>query len=60
MSQNLSDDLVNIGSVNGFVSPGNKPLPETMLTKIYDWRHMASQGHNKFIAQHEGKLVISQ
>ena len=27
--------LVNIGSCNGLVPAGNKPLPESMLTKIY-------------------------
>ena len=33
--------LVNIGSGNGLVVSGNKPLPEPMLTKCYDaiWRH---------------------
>ena len=31
----------NIGSTNGLVLSGNKPLPEPMLTKFYDaiWRH---------------------
>ena len=27
---------VNIGSGNGLVPSGNKPLPEPMLTQIYD------------------------
>ena len=33
--------LVNIGSGNGLVPSGNKPLPESLLTQIYDalWRH---------------------
>ena len=33
--------LVNIGSGNGLVLSGNKPLPEPMLTQIYVaiWRH---------------------
>ena len=33
--------LVNIGSGNGLVPSGNKPLPEPVLTKISDviWRH---------------------
>ena len=35
---------VNIGSCNGLVPWGNKPLPEPMLTQICC--HMASQGHN--------------
>ena len=35
----------NIGSCNGLVSSGNKPLPEPMLTQTY-W-HMASLGHNE-------------
>ena len=37
-------DLVNIGSGNGLVSSGNKPLPEPVLTQIYvaKWRHLAS------------------
>ena len=32
---------VNIGSGNGLVQLGNKPLPEPMLTQIYvaKWRH---------------------
>ena len=32
---------VNIGSGNGLVPSGNKPLPEPMLTQIYvaKWRH---------------------
>ena len=36
--------LVNIGSGNGLVPSGNKPLPEPMLTQIC--RHMASLCHN--------------
>ena len=33
--------LVNIGSGNGLVPSGNKPLSEPMLTQIYvaKWRH---------------------
>ena len=33
--------LVNIGSGNGMVPSGSKPLPEPMLTRIYvnTWRH---------------------
>ena len=33
--------LVNIGSGNGLVPSGNKPLPEPMLTQIYvvTWCH---------------------
>ena len=33
--------LVNIGSGNGLVSSGNRPLPEPMLTQSYVaiWRH---------------------
>ena len=35
---------VNIGSDNGLVPSGNKPLPEPMLTCIYDamWCHQAT------------------
>ena len=38
----LTDD-VNIGSGNGLVPLGNKPLPEPMLAQIYvaKWRHKA-------------------
>ena len=36
----------NIGSGNGLVPSGNKPLPEPMLTKI-PVAHMASLGHNE-------------
>ena len=34
-------DAVNIGSGNGLVPSGSKPLPEPMLTQIYvvKWRH---------------------
>ena len=40
MPQNLTDH-VNIGSGIGLVPPGNKPLPEPLLTQIYvaKWRH---------------------
>ena len=31
----LTDDKVNIGSGNGLVPSGNKPLPELMLTQFY-------------------------
>ena len=36
---------VNIGSGNGLVPSGNKPLPKPMLTQIYvaKWRHYASK-----------------
>ena len=37
---------VNIGSSNGLVPSGNKPLPESMLTQLDLSRHMASLGHN--------------
>ena len=37
MPQDLSEWwLVNIGSGNGLVPSGNKPLPEPMLTKYND------------------------
>ena len=35
MSQDLTDDQVNVGSGNGLVPSGNKPLPEPVLTQIY-------------------------
>ena len=35
MPQDLSDGKSNIGSGNGLVPSGNKPLPEPMLTQIY-------------------------
>ena len=38
MPQNLTDD-VNIGSGNGLVPSGNKPLPEPVLTKWGAWIH---------------------
>ena len=37
----LTDDIVNIGSGNGLVPSGNKPLPEPMLTQ------MVYLGHNE-------------
>ena len=33
MAQDPSRDKVNIGSGNGLVPSGNKPLPEPMLTQ---------------------------
>ena len=41
MPQDLTDDKVNIGSGNGLVPSGNKPLPEPMLIMFYDaiWHH---------------------
>ena len=44
MAQDLIDDKSNIGSGNGLVPSGNKPLPEPMLTQIC--HPMASLGHN--------------
>ena len=38
--------LVNIGSGNGLVPEGTKPLPEPLLTQDL-CHHMASLGHNK-------------
>ena len=36
------DDKVNVGSGNGLVPSGNKPLPEPMLTKIHvTWHNQA-------------------
>ena len=46
----LSDGWqVDIGSGNGLVPSGNKPLPEPMLTKIYV-PHMVWLGHNGLIS----------
>ena len=36
MPQNLKRWLVKIGSGNGLMPSGNKPLPEPMLNKFYD------------------------
>ena len=35
---------INIGSSDGFVPSGKKPLPEPVLTKIDDtlWRHFST------------------
>ena len=35
MPQNLTNEKVNIGSGNGLMPSGSKPLPEPVLTKIY-------------------------
>ena len=35
MQQNIFDDLVSIGSGNGLVPSGKKPLLELLLTEIY-------------------------
>ena len=32
ISLDIADDIFNIGSDNGLVPSGNKPLPEPMLT----------------------------
>ena len=40
--------LVNIGSGNGLLPWGNKPLPEPMLTQFFN-HHMVSPGHNELI-----------
>ena len=45
MSLAFTNDRVNIGSGNGLVPSGSKPLPEPMLTHIC--RHMVSLGHNE-------------
>ena len=44
MPQDLTDKAVIIGSGNGLVPPGNKPLPDPILTKFYDaiWHHYAT------------------
>ena len=44
MSQDLTDNLVNIGSGNGLVRWGNKLLAQLMLTHIYIaiWSHYAT------------------
>ena len=41
---------VNIGSGNGLVPSGTKPLPVPMLTHIYA-AIMASLGHNKWVGE---------
>ena len=48
MSLGLHWWSVNIGSGNGLVPSGNKPLPEPMLTQI-SCRHLASLGPNELI-----------
>ena len=42
--------LVNIGSGNGLVPSGNKPLPEPVLTQISAtiWRHRAPKGLSNY------------
>ena len=41
MALDLTDDKSNIGSGNGLVPSGNKPLPEPMLAQICVtlWHH---------------------
>ena len=46
MLQYLVEWLVIIGSGNGFVPSGTKPLPEPVLTLVL-WYNMASIGHNE-------------
>ena len=40
----VTDDIVNIGSSNGLVPYGTKPLPDPMLIQVHDatWHHKAS------------------
>ena len=45
MSLDFTDKSVNIGSGNGLVPSGTKPLPEPILTQIC--RHMVSLGRNE-------------
>ena len=44
MSLDFTDNQVNIGSGNGLVLSGNKPLPGPMLIQIFVtiWRHQAT------------------
>ena len=35
MLEDFSDGKSNIGSGDGLVPPGNKPLPDSMLTQMY-------------------------
>ena len=46
---------VSIGSGNGLVPPGNKPLPEPMFTKIYVaiWRHYNTMTSHFIVWYHE-------
>ena len=41
--------LVNIGSGNGLVLSGNKPLPERILTQVI-WHHIVPPDHNEFMS----------
>ena len=50
-SLDLTHDQVKIGSGNGLVALGNKPLAEPMLTKIFVAVYMASPGHNELVFQ---------
>ena len=46
---------INIGSGNGLVPSGNKPLPEPMLTQDL-CHHMASLGHNVLSYLHQNNV----
>ena len=56
INKNLS---IKIGSGNGLVPSGTKPLPEPMLTKFYDtlWRH---QGPMSSITEKQLKFNNSE
>ena len=61
MSLEITDDEVNAGSRNAFVPPGNKPLPESMLTQISvaKWRHLDTMSLNILCAREVGTSVVS-
>ena len=46
MLQDHIDDQFNIGSGNGLLPDGSKPLPKPIVAKAYDfvWRHKAIMG----------------
>ena len=47
---------VNIGSGDGLVPSGSKPLSEPMLTRFYDTHQMTSLSHNEL--SHEEQITI--
>ena len=60
IQQDLTDETwlvnVNIGSGNGLVPTGIKPLPEPMLTKFYD--KMASLSHSELRFTSSGNALL--
>ena len=57
MPEYLVDGSQLIGSGNGLVLSGNKPLPEPVDEDL--WCHMTSPGHNEFIMDYKVMIILN-